>query len=48
MKCETVTISTDAGPVVINKCDFDQAKHKLHKNKPGPKPKAEKAEKADK
>ena len=45
MKCETVTIATENGPVVINKSDFDQNKHKLHRNKPGPKPKAEKADK---
>jgi hypothetical protein len=29
--CETVTIQTDKGPVVINKSDFDEKKHKLAK-----------------
>lgn len=31
MKCETVTIETEAGPVIINKSDFDEDKHKLAK-----------------
>jgi hypothetical protein len=27
--CETVVIQTENGPVVINKEDYDKAKHKL-------------------
>lgn len=29
MKCSTVIIETESGPVVINKSDFDTNKHKL-------------------
>jgi len=31
MKLETVEIETEAGPVVINKSDFDEKTHKLYK-----------------
>jgi len=34
MKLETVTIDTDSGPVVINKCDFDDKIHKVHDSMP--------------
>tara|TARA_R110000851_G_scaffold182202_1_gene331306 strand:- start:434 stop:568 length:135 start_codon:yes stop_codon:yes gene_type:complete len=43
MKLETVTIETKAGPVVINKSDFDKSKHNLHKEKPAKKEKPVKA-----
>jgi|VirMetMinimDraft_7_1064189.scaffolds.fasta_scaffold03587_8 hypothetical protein len=29
MKLETVVVKTEAGPVVINKSDFDAKKHSL-------------------
>ena len=32
--CETVTIETEAGPVVINKSDFKKGKHTLVTDKP--------------
>lgn len=35
--CETVTIESPNGPVVINKSDFDEKKHKLAKNEADPK-----------
>ncbi len=31
--CETVTIDTENGPVIINKSDFNEKDHKLHKAK---------------
>jgi len=48
MKLNTVTIKTDAGPVVINESDFDKSKHKLHESKPKKEPKPNKAPAAKK
>lgn len=44
MRCETVTIKTDNGDVVINKSDYDAKKHTLAGAKPAKKaePKAAK------
>jgi len=44
MRCDTVTIKTDKGDVVINKSDYDAKKHTLAGAKPAKKaePKAEK------
>jgi len=42
--CETVTIKTENGPVVINKSDFDQKSHTLHGDeKPAPKQRGRKS-----
>lgn len=38
MRLPTVLIETDAGPVLINECDFDEKNHKLCQEKPEKKP----------
>lgn len=42
MKLETVEIETKAGPVVINKIDFEKSKHKIYNAKSDKKKPADK------